>query len=599
MFLNSSSSLSPASNASFTIAPPHIRIQLWEKTVLGFRSCFVHCSPRSTATHANEMPHSSQLEQITPKSLDTSASTIPASNLSEAGAVSQSEELPSQGRPRIDTLDPLNGLYRESYSSNATPPMSPESQLPQIEAPPWSMALDGEEGTTSLTALPRFEPVLKQPKPQLNWFQRTWLRWVTAYRVLIGLTFVINLAVFTGWLHADQPLPLAGLLQATSANVFVAILVRQEDLINAAFGLVAKTPASLPLWARKFTADFHHYGGLHIGCAVSSLMWYCFFIAINTLSTISDISHGKMTGWLWADIFTCYAFLAFILFICITSHPILRVKFHNTFEHTHRFGGWAALLVLWVNAGIGTKAHSDATSLYQSPSIWLLAAATFLIVLPWLRIRRVPIQAEAVSSREVKLTFPYPNMPYTSTTRFSLSPLMEWHAFATIPSADGLSAHIIISQAGDWTKNIIQNPPQEIWIRKPATANFLAFTPLFNSVLLVATGAGIGPMLSLLQSPAVAKMKEEGRQVRVMWCAYDPEAPHWTFVQKIIRDVDPMPKIFDSRRGRPDVAFEARYLSHMCDIEAVMVVSNKTVTDAVVSEVKGHGGAAYGAVFDS
>jgi ferredoxin-NADP reductase len=176
---------------------------------------------------------------------------------------------------------------------------------------------------------------------------------------------------------------------------------------------------------------------------------------------------------------------------------------------------------------------------------------------------------------------------------------MEWHAFATIPSSDGLSAHVVISQAGDWTKAIIQNPPSHIWIRKPAVKNFLSFAPLFDSLLLVATGAAIGPLLSLLSSPVISGMRREGRQVRVMWCVHDPQASHWQFVQDIIRAVDPMPKIFDSRQGRPELAFEASYMKEVCGIEAVMVVSNAKVTKHVVETIKGKGGAAYGAVFDS
>lgn len=84
-----------------------------------------------------------------------------------------------------------------------------------------------------------------------------------------------------------------------------------------------------------------------------------------------------------------------------------------------------------------------------------------------------------------------------------------------------------------------------------------------------------------------------------MWCVYEPSAPHWDFVQKAIRDVDPHPNIFDSRKGRPDVAFEVRHLAQTDGLEAVMIVSNKHVTNEVVREVKAHGGAAYGAVFDS
>lgn len=106
-------------------------------------------------------------------------------------------------------------------------------------------------------------------------------------------------------------------------------------------------------------------------------------------------------------------------------------------------------------------------------------------------------------------------------------------------------------------------------------------------------------MLSLLASPAIKKMKIDGKRIRVMWCVYDPCATHWEFVQRAIRDVDDNPKIFDSRKGRPDVAFEARYIAQTDGLEAVMIVSNKHVTNEVVREVKACGGAAYGAVFDS
>ncbi|KAL1799599.1 hypothetical protein ACET3X_003636 [Alternaria dauci] len=445
---------------------------------------------------------------------------------------------------------------------------------------------------------------LTEPRPR----QRTLdfcLHWFTAYRILIGLTFVINVAVFIVYIEKThyERFALPGPLIATATNIFVAIFVRQEDLINASFSFVAKTPASLPLWLRKTIADFHHYGGLHIGCSLAALLWYCYFVFLNTNFFLDSVKQDKATGWMWADIFTCYAILLSILIVCILAHPRLRVRFHDAFEHTHRFGGWTTLLVLWINAGVASN-NPGSPPLYANAALWLLASTTFLIILPWTRMRRVPIIAEVVSSREIKLTFPYKNMPYTSTARFSLSPLLEWHAFATIPIQASStptisSAYIVISQAGDWTKSIITSPPTHIWIRKPAAKNFLSFAPLFNSLLLVATGAGIGPLLSLLSSPAIAHMREQGKPVRVMWCVYDPNAVHWRFVQDIIRRVDPEPKIFDSRDGRPDMAFEADFMKRECGLEAAMVVSNAALTREMVERIKGNGGAAYGAVFDS
>lgn len=427
--------------------------------------------------------------------------------------------------------------------------------------------------------------------------QRWRLHWLTAYRVLVAVTLVSNALILGSLIKLDLPRP--NILVATAANLLISILVRQEDLINLSFGLIARIPSSTPLGLRKVIADFHHYGGIHIGCAISALLWYCVFVYANTRSCVTAAQYGDMTNWHWADIVTCYVFLVFIASMCLTAIPRLREKIHNQFERIHRFGGWLSLAVLWINAGITTIIDPSHTPLYNNKSIWLLTAATLVIILPWLRIRRVAITTQLISSRELKLSFPFPNMPYTSTCRFSLSPIIEWHAFATIPSPDALSAHIIISAAGDWTKRIISSPPEHIWIRNPPAANFLAFSPVFNSLLLVATGAGIGPMLSLLTSPAIARMRAQGRVVRVMWCVYDPNAPHWEFVQRTIRAVDPAPCIFDSRAGRPDIAFEARDLAEKEHLEAVMVVSNKKVTNQVVAEVKGHGGAAYGAVFDS
>lgn len=211
----------------------------------------------------------------------------------------------------------------------------------------------------------------------------------------------------------------------------------------------------------------------------------------------------------------------------------------------------------------------------------------------------LPQRSEPVSSREVRLIFPFVNMPYTCTARFSLNPPMEWHGFATVPTPDSRSAYILISKAGDWTSSIIKSPPKHIWIRNPPNKNFLCFAPLFNSLLLVATGAGIGPMLSLLSSPSTIAMRDAGVKIRVIWVVYATDAPYWTFVHEIIRRIDPEPKIFDSQCGRPDVAFEAAYLAEQEDVEAVMVVSNPKVTRAVLETCRRGGRKAYGATFDS
>ncbi|KAG9193862.1 hypothetical protein G6011_03897 [Alternaria panax] len=549
------------------------------------------------------------------ESIDQSNTSYSVSGVSKDGHVDTIDTIDTytiqRGRKDSPFDESCNqGPLRLPTETISTSKKSPQKELVEVHERPLPSQIEEKDigltstVTVSLATLSSGSLPLPETRPRQR-FQNLCLHWFTAYRILIGLTFIVNVAVLIAYTESTrrERLALSGPLTATAANIFVAVLIRQEDLINVSFTFIAKTPASLPLWLRKMIADLHHYGGLHIGCSIAALLWYSYFVFLNTSFFLDLVKQKPATGWMWADISTCFAFLLAILVVCILAHPRLRTRFHDTFEQTHRFGGWTALLVLWINAGVASH-NPSSPPLYANAALWLLAGTTFLIILPWTRMRRVPITAELVSSREVRLTFPYKNMPYTSTMRFSLSPLMEWHAFATIPirASSTLaisSAYVVISQAGDWTKSIIASPPTHIWLRKPATKNFLVFAPLFNSLLLVGTGAGIGPLLSLLSSPVIAQMREQGKQVRVMWCVFDPEAAHWAFVQEIIRQVDSQPRIFDSRRGRPDMAFETDLMRRECGIEAVMVVSNPIVTKEVVEEIKRKGGTAYGAVFDS
>ena len=427
-------------------------------------------------------------------------------------------------------------------------------------------------------------------------WQRFRLSWLTAYRVLIFGVLAINLSLLILFVNAS--LTADALLTAAAANITAAVVLRQEVVINTAFTSVSKLPPALPYSIRRIFGDLHHYGGVHIGCALSALLWYIVFTALNTIRVLDRLKQGTETVELLIDILSTYAALLAILSVCITALPCFRKLFHNTFEKTHRFGGGATLIALWIHTGTATTAPNTHAPLYTHPSLWLLVLTSTLIVLPWFRIRRVPISACHLSSREIQLTFPYMHMPPTSTIRVSTAPLTEWHAFATIPVSN-TATKLLISKAGDWTSALLASPPSHLWIRHPPTKNFLTLAPLFNSFLLVTTGAGIGLMLSFLMSQSVQRMCAEGQEVKVLWCVAGPDAPHWASMLETTRGVDTDPKIFDSRSGRPDVALEARRLAHVEDVEAVMVVSNPKVTNEVVHECKGAGLAAYGAVFDS
>ena len=469
-----------------------------------------------------------------------------------------------------------------------TSPLSTASSTEELKSP--SKIVE----STSVEECDRVGDSLDVPprkRAQLSRCQRFFLHWLTAYRILIASTLLTNIAVFAAHI-ATGPSPDAA-LTATAANLLVAVIVRNEEVVNSSYYLMTKIPSSLPFAIRRLVGDFHHYGGTHIGCALSAALWYCLFVALETL----QVRDSPLTPSLSTDLATAWMFLLFIVLVCMTAIPRFRFRFHNAFERTHRFGGWTALLVLWIHTGVSTMNSPD-VPVWGQPALYLLIATTALIILPWLRIRRVPITTELISARDLKLTFAYASMPYTSTIRLSTQPLTEWHAFATIP-VSASTANIVVSRAGDWTASLLANPPSHIYIRRPPTTNFLALAPTFTSLLLVATGAGVGPLLSLLASPAMASMQAARKPVRVLWCAYEPHAPRWAFVIDAIRSTDAEPIIFDSRQGRPDVAFEAGECVAREGLEAVLVVSNPTVTREVIDEVRARGGAGYGAVFDS
>jgi ferredoxin-NADP reductase len=146
-------------------------------------------------------------------------------------------------------------------------------------------------------------------------------------------------------------------------------------------------------------------------------------------------------------------------------------------------------------------------------------------------------------------------------------------------------------------------------VRKLPAKNFLAFARCWDRVLVVATGAGIGPVVSFLGS--VERNRGTEKLVKVLWCARNPFSAEWEDVRRAIDRVDSTPWILESksnskysgrsgsRNRRPDLLEESKAVAREYGIQACFVVGNKTVTDMIVGGLKRVGVPAYGAVFDS
>ena len=115
-----------------------------------------------------------------------------------------------------------------------------------------------------------------EPKPKL--LASTRYAILTLYRRLFTLVFLANVVVFVAVMVTKQNL--LALVNATTANLLACDLARQPLVVNAIFLVVCSIPGSAPLPLRQAAAKVYHYGGVHSGCGVASLVWYVGFVGI-------------------------------------------------------------------------------------------------------------------------------------------------------------------------------------------------------------------------------------------------------------------------------------------------------------------------------
>ncbi|KAK5312291.1 hypothetical protein LTR93_011380 [Exophiala xenobiotica] len=284
----------------------------------------------------------------------------------------------------------------------------------------------------------------------------------------------------------------------------------------------------------------------------------------------------------------------------VTALPAFRTRAHDLFEIIHRFFGWIAVIMFWVLFGLLAHARlADPSSeltimevVGASPLFWSLLIATFSIVLPWLRLRKVPVRSEPLSNHALQLHFSGKCLPLCAAVRLSTRPLLEWHAFATIPFDDGGGYSVIVSKAGDWTARLLESPPTELWIRGIPTIGVLHMASMFNKVVLVATGSGIGPLLSLTNHRHLI--------CRIIWSTPDPIATYSKPVVAKVREADPDAMIFNTTEsGCPDLVRHVYRLYSTSGSEAVFLVFNPQTTRKVVYELESRGLPIFAPIFDS
>lgn len=417
------------------------------------------------------------------------------------------------------------------------------------------------------------------------------------YVALFVGVLIVNAVLFLFGAVAGWWRPQASSLQFLAAisqlNLLLATLPRQNWMVNLISAVATRAPVSWPLALRWRLAQYYHVGGLHVGGALAGTAWYVIYVVLLGPSWADGVA-----GYDDVSVLIALLVVIILLAICLLARPNFRRKHHDVFEASHRFGTWLVLLLAWSNtmvlAKLQTPHRSFGEALLLSPIFWMLVVSTSLAIWPWLLLRRVAVTVTNPSSHAAVVKLDHGYVPHVGTTRsISRHALFGWHPFACVPAVAGEPGYrMVISRAGGWTSNFIDNPPTHVWVKGIPTVGVANAKRLFNRVLYVVTGSGIGPVLGHLLT--------DTQGARLVWVTKTPRATYGDDLVNEVESAQPEAVIWNtSEQGKPDV-FEITYQAFVASgADAVICVSNKGVTDRIVSEFEKRGTPAFGPIWDS
>lgn len=418
------------------------------------------------------------------------------------------------------------------------------------------------------------------------------------YRFLLSVTLIINITTIP-LLMLLAPAPKEHLSTIVAANLTLAVCVRQDLIINSLYYLTCSVPKSAPMWLRRRCAKIYHLGGVHSGAGICATIW---LVGSTFWSTFTYT--GKSLTDSRATIVVSWMLVALLCSLVTFAWPGFRKTYHNQFERIHRFGGWTALALFWIRTLLAIRDVSSTTSssygatLVATPGFWMLCVATSSIASSWFWLRKVPVEAVPLSDHAIVLSFDY-TVPVNGTfTRISKRPLLEWHSFATIPRPQPTKTggkpgySLVVSNAGDWTRECIRNPPRSLWVRGLPTSGVMRIATLFNRVVLIATGSGIGPCMG--------HITQSDCPTQLIWSTANPAKTFGKDLVHSIQQAIPDAIIHDTKKnGRPDLVKMGFQLAKTFRAEAVIIIANEKITKKVVYGLESRGLPAYGAIWDS
>ena len=396
------------------------------------------------------------------------------------------------------------------------------------------------------------------------------------------------------------------------SNILVAILVRNELILHLLYRLVVWTSVKIVYGKYYLNSSIHYIGGVHASCATWGFLWLI-VDQLRQLGNPTDLLSIATSGDS-ISIATSSILITLLFIIILTASPPFRHKFHDTFEISHRYLGWACLAILVLHQTrfqfiITLNQAYPPETLLTNPVLLAIALMIFSVFSPWIGTQCFDNFRIHCPSKGV-LVITLPGRAEVGTfARISLDGI-EWHSF----SVAGMSfnkqtseseIHLIIGAVGDWTKNLIEqvekgNLPKRLWVRRVKPPGFMFSVKAYSRVVVIATGAGIAPVLPHLG--------RNNHKLYVVWIANEHEQTYgeklWSLLDSYPRcnmsTMDSCIEIFDTGiHGRPNVEQLAIQAVRDFRAQAVFCVSNKTLTKRVVKACLQKGISAYGATWDS
>ncbi|XP_008439758.2 adenylate-forming reductase 06235 [Cucumis melo] len=416
----------------------------------------------------------------------------------------------------------------------------------------------------------------------------------TVYKRLFLLSLALNITALILAANGYFPYARANPTLFSIGNIFALSVCRSEAFLRVLFWLAVTVLGRswVPLALKTaVTSLLQSLGGVHSGCGVSSIAWLVYSLVLALRDPLKRST---------PIIAVASAILALLCLSSLAAFPLVRHLHHNVFERIHRFAGWTALALLWAFLILTltydpiTNSHNKhlVSRLFQTQEFWFTTAITFLIILPWVTVRRVPVRISAPSGHASIIKFSGGVKPGL-LGRISPSPLSEWHAFGII--SDGEKEHMMLAGAvGDFTKSLVSNPPSHLWVRGVHFAGLPYLVNMYERALVVATGSGICVFLSFL-------LQRSRADVYLVWVAKGIEE---NFGKEIKGMVNGYPKekvvVHDTAvLGRPNVAELTVKAAGEWKTEVVIVTSNPEGSRDVVNACKSSGIAAFGPIWDS